>query len=165
MGVERRERILDAATRRFTTSGYSQTSLADIARDVGVTSPGVTHHFPTKQHILLAITERRFDVLNELAESQPPAGDGTGTLRMMLALTTRLVSEPGLMELFVRVSAEAADPHSAAVLDVPRHAPLLMVERLTHLEDGRPVDFEFIRFRGDRLTLHGSTSRRPRETR
>jgi GntR family transcriptional regulator len=63
------------------------------------------------------------------------------------------------------VEAVAADPHSAAVLDVPRHAALLMVERLTHLEDGRPVDFEFIRFRGDRLTLHGSTSRRPLEDR
>ncbi|GAB3866037.1 GntR family transcriptional regulator [Nocardioides maradonensis] len=62
------------------------------------------------------------------------------------------------------VEAVSADPHSAAVLDVPRHAALLMVERLTHLEDGRPVDFEFIRFRGDRLTLHGSTSRQPRET-
>lgn len=59
------------------------------------------------------------------------------------------------------VEAVSADPHSAAVLDVPRHAALLMVERLTHLDDGRPVDFEFIRFRGDRLTLHGSTSRHP----
>ena len=61
------------------------------------------------------------------------------------------------------LEAVAADPHSAAVLGTPRHAPLLMVERLTHLEDGRPVDFEFIRFRGDRLTLRGSTRRQPEE--
>lgn len=59
------------------------------------------------------------------------------------------------------VEAVAADPHSAAVLELPRHAPLLMVERLTHLADGRPVDLEFIRFRGDRLTLRGSTRRTP----
>jgi GntR family transcriptional regulator len=62
------------------------------------------------------------------------------------------------------MEAVAADPHSATVLGTPRHAPLLMVERLTHLADGRPVDFEFIRFRGDRLTLRGSTRRHPEET-
>ena len=61
------------------------------------------------------------------------------------------------------VEAVAADPHSATVLGVPRHAPLLMVERLTEQSDGRPVDFEFVRFRGDRLTLRGSTRRHPEE--
>jgi GntR family transcriptional regulator len=62
------------------------------------------------------------------------------------------------------LEAVAADPHSATVLGTPRHAPLLMVERLTHLTDGRPVDFEFIRFRGDRLTLRGSTRRQPKDS-
>jgi GntR family transcriptional regulator len=63
------------------------------------------------------------------------------------------------------MEAVAADPHSATVLGTPRHAPLLMVERLTHLADGRAVDLEFIRFRGDRLTLRGSTRRHPEEIR
>jgi GntR family transcriptional regulator len=63
------------------------------------------------------------------------------------------------------VEAVSADAHSADVLGVPRQSALLMVERLTHLEDGRPVDFEFIRFRGDRLTLHGTTRRTPLEDR
>ena len=63
------------------------------------------------------------------------------------------------------VEAVSADAHSAALLGVPRQAALLMVERLTHLDDGRPVDFEFIRFRGDRLTLFGTTRRNPLEAR
>jgi GntR family transcriptional regulator len=49
--------------------------------------------------------------------------------------------------------AVAADAHSAATLDVPTGAPLLMLERLSHLADGRPIDLEFIRMRGDRMTL------------
>jgi GntR family transcriptional regulator len=61
------------------------------------------------------------------------------------------------------VEAVGADSHSAAVLGVARQAPLLMVERLTHLDDGRPVDLEFIRFRGDRLSLRGTTRRDPLE--
>jgi GntR family transcriptional regulator len=51
------------------------------------------------------------------------------------------------------VEAVNADPHCAALLDVPDRAALLMVERVSHLADGRPVDLEWIRFRGDRLTL------------
>lgn len=59
----------------------------------------------------------------------------------------------GLAEL--TIEAISADPHSAAVLETPPGAPLLMVERLTRLADGRPVDLEYIRFRGDRLAMHG----------
>jgi GntR family transcriptional regulator len=55
----------------------------------------------------------------------------------------------------VSVEAVNADAHSAALLDTPDRAALLMVERLTHLADGRPVDLEWIRFRGDRITMHG----------
>ena len=58
------------------------------------------------------------------------------------------------------LEAVAADSHSAAILKVPPRAPLLMLERLTRLDDGRPVDLEFIRFRGDRMTMRG-TVRRP----
>ena len=36
-----------------------------------------------------------------------------------------------------------------------------MLERLTHLRDGRPVDLEFIRFRGDRITMSGVLRRSP----
>ncbi|NUT42118.1 MAG: GntR family transcriptional regulator [Thermoactinospora sp.] len=61
------------------------------------------------------------------------------------------------------LEAVNADPHTAAALGAPRGAALLMVERLTHLADGRPVDLEFIRFRGDRLTMRGHLRRTPEE--
>ncbi|HTF53689.1 MAG TPA: UTRA domain-containing protein, partial [Pseudonocardia sp.] len=57
------------------------------------------------------------------------------------------------------VEAVNADPHSASVLGVPRGAALLMVERLTHFDDGTPVDLEYIRFRGDRLVMQAGTHR------
>jgi GntR family transcriptional regulator len=57
------------------------------------------------------------------------------------------------------VEAVSADPHSAATLQVPDGAPLLMLERLTGLDDGRPVDLEYIRMRGDRITMRGSLIR------
>ncbi|WP_280507566.1 GntR family transcriptional regulator [Nocardia flavorosea] len=57
------------------------------------------------------------------------------------------------------VEAIPADRHTAANLDVPAGAPLLMLERLTRLDDGTPVDLEYIRMRGDRITLRSSLSR------
>ncbi len=55
----------------------------------------------------------------------------------------------------ITLEAVNADAHSAAVLEAPRGTAVLMLERLTHLADGSPVDLEFIRFRGDRLTMRG----------
>jgi GntR family transcriptional regulator len=60
----------------------------------------------------------------------------------------------------VTLEAVTADAHSAATLQVPRGAALLLMERLTTLADGRPVDLEYIRMRGDRITMRGSLSRR-----
>lgn len=114
VGRARREQILDIATERFAQSGYSGTSLARIAQDVGLTTPGLMHHFPSKQHLLLAVAERRFDLAAELALTAPADTDGLGPLRLMLQLSGMFQSQPGLMELFVLLSAEAADPGSPA---------------------------------------------------
>jgi GntR family transcriptional regulator len=57
------------------------------------------------------------------------------------------------------LEAIPADAHSAAALQVPDGAALLLLERLTSLEDGRPVDLEYIRMRGDRITMRGSLIR------
>jgi GntR family transcriptional regulator len=59
----------------------------------------------------------------------------------------------------ITIEALSADPHTAAVLEAPPGAALLMVERLTRLADGRPVDLEYIRLRGDRLALRGELTR------
>jgi GntR family transcriptional regulator len=62
----------------------------------------------------------------------------------------------------ITIEAVTADPHTAAVLQTPAGAALLVVERLTRLADDRPVDLEYIRLRGDRLVLHGELTRTDR---
>lgn len=59
----------------------------------------------------------------------------------------------------VTLEAVNADTASADILGVRPGAALMLVERLTHLDDGRPVDLESIRFRGDRLTMRGELLR------
>lgn len=69
------------------------------------------------------------------------------------------VSGQRLGSATLALEAVSADPHSAATLQVPDRAALLMLERLTSLNDGRPVDLEYIRMRGDRITMRGSLMR------
>ncbi|MFL1429919.1 MULTISPECIES: GntR family transcriptional regulator [unclassified Nocardiopsis] len=76
----------------------------------------------------------------------------------VFVLIERALGRPlGLAD--ITLEAVNADAHSAAVLHTPPGAALLLLERLTRLDDGRPVDLEYIRFRGDRLTMHGRLNR------
>jgi GntR family transcriptional regulator len=69
------------------------------------------------------------------------------------------VSGQRLGSASLAVEAITADAHSAATLQVPVGAALLMLERLTSLDDGKPVDLEYIRMRGDRITMRGNLVR------
>lgn len=69
------------------------------------------------------------------------------------------VSGRSLGRAEVNLEAINADPHAAAILSAPRGSALLVLERLTHLDDGRPVDLEYVRFRGDRLSMRAVLER------
>lgn len=56
---QRRAEILAAATEAIASKGFRGTSLADIALVVGVSQPGLLHHFPSKEQLLLAVLEQR----------------------------------------------------------------------------------------------------------
>ncbi|MER5392824.1 GntR family transcriptional regulator [Saccharopolyspora sp. NPDC002686] len=59
----------------------------------------------------------------------------------------------------VTVHAVTADPDTAALLQIPDHAAVFALERLTRLSDGRPVDAESIRIRADRMALTATLHR------
>lgn len=69
------------------------------------------------------------------------------------------VSGQRLGSAALALEAIPAVAHSAATLQVPEGAALLMLERLTSLADGTPVDLEYIRMRGDRITMRGNLIR------
>ncbi|WP_277208207.1 GntR family transcriptional regulator [Isoptericola croceus] len=61
----------------------------------------------------------------------------------------------------LRIEAMVADRVVAGMLRIRPGSPLLFVERLTHADGGRPVDLEFLRYRGDRMTLASWLERTP----
>src|SRR5690348_169499 len=54
-----RERVLHAALRAIAANGYRGSTLAVIAADAGLTTAGLLHHFPSKEHLLVAVLAER----------------------------------------------------------------------------------------------------------
>jgi AcrR family transcriptional regulator len=52
-----RAQILDAARRLFAQQGYQQTSIREIAEQLGLTKTAVLYHFPAKADIFTALAE------------------------------------------------------------------------------------------------------------
>lgn len=56
--MDKRTEILDAAERRARLSGYCGFSFRQVAEDVGIKSASVHYHFPTKEKLGEALTDR-----------------------------------------------------------------------------------------------------------
>ncbi len=70
-----RTRVLDAALDLFAEHGVSGTSLQMIADAVGITKAAVYHQFRTKEHIVIAVTERELSRLIPALEEAEARGD------------------------------------------------------------------------------------------
>ena len=58
-GEDRRQRILAVAERLLARNGWRSTSLAQIAKEAGVTPAGLLHHFESKEQLLNAVLDAR----------------------------------------------------------------------------------------------------------
>ncbi|WP_062464015.1 TetR/AcrR family transcriptional regulator [Demequina soli] len=61
-----RARIQEVALERFTDNGYDQTSLREIAEDLGVTKAALYYHFKTKDEILESLLSEASVALDAL---------------------------------------------------------------------------------------------------
>lgn len=58
-GEDRKQRILTAAQRLLTRNGWRNTTLAQIAKEAGVSAAGLLHHFESKEQLLHAVVDAR----------------------------------------------------------------------------------------------------------
>ncbi len=70
---------LAGALEAFVALGYHGATVRDIAQRAGLSVPGVYHHWPTKQHLLVALLDRTMDDLlwrsrEARAEGDDPLG-------------------------------------------------------------------------------------------
>lgn len=71
---DRLDAVVAAARYRFETHGYKGTSIADIARDVGVNAGAIHWYFPTKDDLFAAVVARVSAESRESVEAALAAG-------------------------------------------------------------------------------------------
>ena len=92
-----RGKLLSAAARLFREKGFERTTVRDIAREVGIQSGSIFHHFPTKADILYAVMVEviRFNT-DRLRAALERAGDPVEKLRaLVLGELNSIVGDTG----------------------------------------------------------------------
>jgi len=123
-GDQTRTLILRTALEQFGEQGYRGASLRDIAARCAISHPGLLYHFPNKQALLMEVLEHRDEV--DRAEQASADDTGIDVLRRMVRSASVNQSRPGIVEMFVVVSAEStASDHPAHDYFVERYARLI----------------------------------------
>lgn len=131
-GIAKRKEILAAALDAYATSGYAGPTLHSIAASVGLTVAGVLHYFPSREHLFVEILRARDEADVARMEMASPPTEGPWDVLRGTAGT------PGLVKLFVDMSAAAADPSHPAH-DFMQTRTTDLVARLAEL-NGLAVD-------------------------
>ncbi|MFI8193218.1 TetR/AcrR family transcriptional regulator [Streptomyces sp. NPDC085946] len=108
VGEERRLRILDAAVEHFAQWGFHASSLARIAKDVGITQGGLLHHFRSKEDLLVSVLARtdEFDRERFFSREFDSAAELFATLVELAEYNSRRL---GRTRMFNVLAAEAGD--------------------------------------------------------
>ncbi|KAB7894628.1 TetR family transcriptional regulator [Rouxiella sp. S1S-2] len=127
---ERREQIIRAALDHFRHYGYSKTSVADLAKAIGVSSAYVYKFFESKQAIGEAVCTHSLgqidDALREISQSDNSAADRLRELfASLLSKSLALFFEERKLHDIAAVAAanhwSSAKNHRAALYSILKH--------------------------------------------
>lgn len=118
--AQRRNQLLELATRVFSEKGYQATSMDDIAAAAGVTKPVLYQHFNSKEslyiEVLDIIAESMLEEMRALGEFE---GDTSSRVRSGLQRFYRSVAKDNSLRLFTghEVISAAVQERVVVVLD------------------------------------------------
>lgn len=141
---DRRQLVLDAATRAFARSGYAGTSTDAVAREAGVSQPYVVRIFGTKLDLFLEVFEHATARIaaafqRVLAERPFDPDDDADWERLGTAYTELLADRDFLLVMMHGFSAGGTDEIAAAARE--GMAGIFDVIRSTGCGDDRARDF------------------------
>ena len=116
-GEDRKLRILDVAERLLARHGWRNTSLAQIAKEAGVSPAGLLHHFESKEQLLNSVLDAR-DTDDDIHADR--SGD---LVTQICRVAERFDRAPELVGTFTVLLIENIAP------DAPLHDRLLARQR------------------------------------
>ena len=113
--VERRQRILDAATMLASKGGYEAVQMRDVAERADVALGTLYRYFPSKVHLLVTIMHEQTHQLTQRLERRPPKGATAAdrVLEVLSRATRALQRDPQLADAIIR-ALMFADASAAA---------------------------------------------------
>jgi AcrR family transcriptional regulator len=129
-----RERILDAAASEFDQSGYASTSMATIAASIGKEKGFVSHHFPAKNLLAIALVEQLHQQVPILTrQSLDATGSGLGALVVLTGKLAVMFRDNVRIRAALRLQREAATVE--APLPYPYEECIDNIERLLSISE------------------------------
>ncbi len=105
---QRKKQVIHAAIHYFGQYGYHGARLSDIAQAAGVTEPGLLHHFPSKENLLMEVLAERDRIDHERFDPGLHAEPGHPLISLQ-KLAEHNETVPGLVQLFTVLVAESID--------------------------------------------------------
>jgi AcrR family transcriptional regulator len=115
---------MDAAIPLFARHGYRGAPLAAVANAVAMTQPGLLHHFPSKEHLLMAVLEERDrEAIRRMRETWIAGGEAA--VHALADLVAHNATTPDLVQMFTVLVGEAVSTeHPAHEFFADRYAHL-----------------------------------------
>lgn len=133
--TERRAAILRGAAEAFAESGFSETSMDDVAAACGVTKLIVYRHFESKEELYREILQQVFDRLGEELRTRLALGSSNGIGARTLLTVAR--EGPAAFTLLWRHAAR--EPQFAAYAGEFRSVSVRVVREIGRLDTGDDV--------------------------
>lgn len=132
--AQRREEIIEAAFAVFARSGYAASSVSEVAREVGMSQPGLLHHFDGKPALLQAVLENRDTRAQRIAGK-----DGIDFFRALVEISTRNQEERGIVQLYTVLAGEATNREHPAHDYFVRRSRLIVNEMTNAFETAQDL--------------------------
>lgn len=113
----RNDALLDASAELFSTQGFRETTMRDIAKSAGMLPGSIYYHYGSKDDLLLAVYEAGVDrIVEEFNEAVDTVDDPAR--RLEVAISTHIgaiTRETPYMRVINRVLPEHVPKHAAAL--------------------------------------------------
>ncbi len=108
----KRRDVLAAAWELFAARGFGRTSMRDLAAEAGVSTATIYAHFPTKQELLRALVEERWqEALVGMISGAAEIDDPLERLLFALTALNRAIAEDPLLRQLLVTPRRVGDAH------------------------------------------------------
>jgi AcrR family transcriptional regulator len=152
--AETRDRVINAAVRCLHRSGYAATTVSEVAAEAGVSRGAMTHQFPAKTDLMVAVVRAVFRLDSDYYSQSVGQMSPLEWMRSLPQTAWGAVSQPSGIAVMEIMLASRSDPELADRLremqmkiDAAAHAWIVERHRAAGLEergDGEAVHRVFV---------------------